>query len=106
MPHAATISVSKLTTAVESAVKSAIQQHPKFKIDKPQLTASYLIWGFPVPEPLAGTLNIRETQSFATAVASHLGGAIPGASTEGVVLSHGGYLIVGIPVDPTILIER
>jgi hypothetical protein len=106
MAQASAISVSKLTVAVEAAVKAAVQQHPKFKIDKPQIAASYFIWGIPVPELLLATLSVRETQAFATAVASHLGGALPGPKSEGAVFSVGGYLIVGIPPEPNILLER
>jgi hypothetical protein len=109
--RATSISLSKFNATVESAVKAAVQKHPKFNLETPsQLAISYLIWGIPVPELLAATATVRETQAFAAEVASHVAGALPGGvgadRAGGAVFSHGGYLIVGIPVPPEILLER
>jgi hypothetical protein len=107
MARAKSISLQTFTTAVESAVKSAVEKHPKFKVDTTGgLATGYLIWGIPVPETLAEHVSVRETQAFANAVASGLGraGTAIGATTEGAFFSHGGYLILGIPVPPEVLI--
>jgi hypothetical protein len=104
---AMSISVDKLSSAVSAAVKAAVEQHPKVKLDPASpLTASYLIWGIPVPDALAGTLTVRETQAFATEVAAKLGPALSGQTVAGAVFSHGGHLILGFPVPPEILIGR
>ncbi len=105
MPRATSISVEKLSSTVAAAVKAAVQKHPKIKVD-PSLSLSYLIWGIPVPEQIAGTLTLRETQAFANDVAAQLGPGLPGQALEGAVFSHGGHLIVGIPVPPEVLITR
>ena len=107
MAKATSISVDKLTATVQAAVKAAIEKHPKVKVDpKSPLRQSYLIWGIPVPDELAATLTIRETQAFATEVASKLGPGVPGGALEGVLFSHGGHLIIGIPVPPEVLLGR
>jgi hypothetical protein len=104
---ATSISVDKLTTTVQAAVKAALEKHPKIKVDpNAPLSASYLIWGFPVPDAIAGALTIKETQQFAADVASKLGAGVPGATIDGVIFSHGGHLIIGFPVPPEVLLGR
>jgi hypothetical protein len=39
-------------------------------------------------------------------MAAQLGPGLPGQTLEGAVFSRGGYLIVGIPVPPEVLIGR
>ena len=107
MAKATSISLEKLSSTVAAAVKAAVANHPKVKVDPAGPVAlSYLIWGIPVPEPIAGALTVRESQAFANAVASGLGAALPGSTTEGAIFSSGGYLIVGIPVPPEVLFTR
>ena len=107
MAKATTISVEKLTATVQAAVKAAVEKHPKFTVDpKTPLAQSYLIWGIPVPDAIAGGLSVRETQAFAAAVASGLGPGIPGAALDGMFFSHRGHLIIGIPVPPEVLFEH
>src|SRR6478672_9115768 len=104
MAQAKSISLSELSGAVQAAVKSAVQKHPKFKMDTPHgVTFSYLIRGIPVPEPLAATVTLAETQAFANEIAAHLSGAQPEAlakaqaGSQGVVYSAGRHVIIGIP---------
>lgn len=107
MAKARTISLQSFHSAVESAVKAAVDKHPTFKVDVGDgLATGYLIWGIPVPERIADQASLRETQAFANTVATGLGRAATqiGGSAEGAFLSHGGYLIVGIPVPPEVLI--
>ena len=107
MAKATSVSVEKLTATVQAAVRAAIEKHPKFKVDpNTPLAQSYLIWGIPVPDAIAGGLTVRDTQAFAAEVASKLGPAVPGAALEGMFFSHRGHLIVGIPVPPEVLFER
>lgn len=107
MAKATSISVDKLSSAVQAAVKAAIEKNPKIKVDpNGPIAASYLIWGIPVPDAIAGALTIKETQQFANDVAAKLGGGVPGASLEGVIFSHGGHLILGFPVPPEVLLGR
>ena len=107
MPKATSISVEKLSTAVAAAVKAAVDKHPKIKVDASGgLAASYLIWGIPVPDAIAGTLTVKETQEFANEVAAKLGAGLGGPAVEGAVFSHGGHLILGFPVPPEIFIGR
>ena len=104
MAKATSVSFEKLTATVQAAVKAAIEKHPKFKVDpKTPLAQSYLIWGIPVPDAIAGGLTVRETQAFAAEVAGKLGPGVPGAALDAVFFSHGGHLIIGIPVPPEVL---
>lgn len=108
MAKATSISVNKLLSAVQDAVKGAVEKHPKLKVEPSNLSIGYLIWGFPVPENFHA-LSVRETQAFATDVAAGLGrgvGTALGSQLEGAVLSHGGHLIIGIPAPPEVLFER
>jgi hypothetical protein len=108
MAKATSISVSKLSSAVQDAVKAAVEKHPKLKVDPATLSLGYLIWGFPVPENF-NALTVRETQAFATDVAAGLGrslGTALGSHPEGAVFSHGGHLIIGFPAPPEVLFER
>ena len=107
MAKATSVSVEKLTATVQAAVRAAIEKHPKFKVDpNTPLAQSYLIWGIPVPDAIAGGLTVRDTQAFAAEVASKLGPAVPGAALEGMFFSQRGHLIIGIPVPPEVLFER
>jgi hypothetical protein len=108
MAKATSIAVSKLSAAVQDAVRAAVEKHPKLKVDPATLSLGYLIWGFPVPENL-NTLTVRETQAFATDVAAGLArgvGTALGSHLEGAVLSHGGHLIIGFPAPPEVFFER
>ena len=104
MPKANSISLSHFTSAVQTAVKAAVQKHPKFKFEAPQgVEFSYLIRGIPVPEQLLQNVTFGETQAFANEVAAHIG-AQPGVAAEaagakpsGAVYSVGGHVIIGIP---------
>jgi hypothetical protein len=111
MPQAASISLSKFTEAVQSAVKAAVQKHPKFKVDQPtKLSISYLIRGIPVPDAIAANVSVHETQAFADEVASQLSAGGFGDATatvpQGAIFSRARHLIVGIPVTPELLIEK
>ena len=104
MANATSISLVKLSSAVQDAVKAAVEKHPKLKLEPAKLSVGYLIWGFPVPENF-NTLTVRETQAFATDVAAGLGTTF-GARLEGAVFSHGGHLTIGFPAPPEVLLER
>ena len=123
MAQATSISLSKFTETVQAAVKAAAEKHPKFRMDRPtKLSISYLIRGIPVPDAIAGSVSVRETQAFANAfgiagflgprVASQLGAAGFGDASstasmvEGSVYARGRHLVIGIPAVPDILIER
>ena len=110
MAQATSISLSKFAETVQASVKAAVQKHPKFKSDLPsQLAVSYLIRGIPVPDLIAANLTVRETQAFATELATQIAGAqgaAAGAAVEGAVFSLGRHLIIGIPVAPNLLIEK
>jgi hypothetical protein len=105
MAKAKSISLGQFTGAVQAAVKAAVQKHPKFKIDAPTgVTFSYLIRGIPVPEAQLANVTLGETQAFANEIASHLRSAQPeafaeprGEGPQGVIYSHGGHIILGIP---------
>ena len=108
MAKATSISVNKLSAAVQDAVKAAVEKHPKLKVEPTALSLGHLIWGFPVPEQF-NTLSVRETQAFANDVAAGLSkgvGTALGSQLEGAVFSHRGHLIIGIPVPPEVLFER
>ena len=108
MAKASSISAAKLSSAVQEAVRAAVEKHPKLKVEPSTLSLGYLIWGFPVPEAF-NALTVRETQAFATDVAAGLGrgvGAALGSQLEGAVFSHGGHLIIGFPAPPEVLFER
>jgi hypothetical protein len=114
MAQAKSISLSQFTTAVQAAVKAAVQKHPKFKIDPPQAVAfSFLIRGIPVPETLVANVPFGETQAFANDIAAHLGGAqseavagAAGGRAQGVIFSHGGHIILGIPPIESFQLEK
>ena len=103
MAQAQSISLSHFTTAVQSAVKAAVQKHPKFKMDSPQgVTFSFLIRGIPVAESVLANATFGETQAFANEVATQIS-AQPGIAaaaaggTKGAIYSVGGHIILGIP---------
>lgn len=114
MAQAVSISLSKFTASVQAAVKAAVAKHPKFKVDVPNaITVSYLIRGIPVPESILAHVTVGEAQTFATDIATHIAGAHPEAlgsaarAPEGVVLSVGRHVIVGIPpVSDTVRVEK
>ena len=107
MPRAASVSISKFSATVEEAVKTAVQKHPKFKTD-PGFAISHLIWGVPVPELLAANVTIKEAQSFAADLASQVSGGLPSAArvSGSGLYSHDGFLILGFPAPPEVLLER
>ena len=67
MAKASSISATKLMSAVQDAVKAAVEKHPKLKVEPTNLSIGYLIWGFPVPENFSA-FSVRETQAFAADV--------------------------------------
>ncbi len=106
MAKAASVSLSKLTSAVQAAVKSAAAKHPKFKFAAPEaITVSYMIRGIPLPPDLLSTITLAEAQNFADEVASQIQATMPDAMDRiatsgkggGVVLSAGGHVVCGIP---------
>ena len=108
MAKATTIPLSKLSGAVQEAVKAALQKHPTLKVEPAALALGHLIWGFPAPEQF-NALSVRDAQAFANDVASGVGAKLGSASAPhltGAVLSHGGQLIIGFPVPPEVLFER
>jgi hypothetical protein len=106
MARPVSISVHKLTTSVQAAVKAAMDKHPKFKFAVPNgVTSSYLIRGIPVPEEIAAKVTLGETQAFATEVAASLTRAIPEFAAghqggQGTILSIGRHILLGIPAPP------
>jgi hypothetical protein len=113
MAQATSISLSKFSETVQASVKAAVLKHPKFKGDQPtQVAISYLIRGIPVPDGIAGNVTVRETQAFATDLATQIAGSQPGiaveagGTVEGAIFSQGRHLIIGIPVTPNLLIEK
>ncbi len=102
MSQAHSISLSHFTGAVQAAVKSAVQKHPKFKVEAPQgITFSYLIRGIPVPDSILANVTFAETQAFANEVAAEVGRqagiAELKSGSQGAVYSFGRHVIVGIP---------
>jgi hypothetical protein len=112
MAQAKSISLSHFTAAVQSAVKDAVQKHPKFKVDIPKgIEFAYLIRGIPIPDGLLTTVTVGETQAFANEVAGHLsefsgGTAARAVGSHGVIYSTGGHIIVGIPPAEVFLLEQ
>jgi hypothetical protein len=106
MAQATSISLSKFTSTVQAAVKSAIEKHPKFQLPPPNaVSVSYLIRGIPVPDALLKNVTFAETQAFANDVAGAIAGAHPEvfsasgrpAAGNGAVISVGGHVVIGIP---------
>jgi hypothetical protein len=100
MAQASSLSVK----SVQAAVKAAVAEFPKFKVQEPtEIAVSFLIRGIPIPEPLAGTVTLNEAQSFANSVAGHIGTVSPeavahiAAKGKGAVISVGGHIVCGIP---------
>ena len=108
MAKATTISVTKLSAAVQEAVKAAMEKHPKVKVQPSRLALGHFIWGFPVPDQF-DNLTLHETQAFASEVAAgvstRLGGAV-GSQLQGAVFSHAGHLTIGFPAPPEVLFEH
>ena len=103
MTQAQSISLSHLTAAVQSAVKAAVEKHPKFKLAAPQaVTFSFLIRGIPVPESVLANVTFGETQAFANDLAAHISAqqgvaAAAASSPRGAIQSVGGHIILGVP---------
>jgi hypothetical protein len=105
MAQAKSISLNQFNSAVQAAVRSAAQKHPKLKLDAPQgITLGHLIWGIPVPENLLANVSFAETQAFADTVAANIGPQIGLAADakavgagKGAIYSAGGHIIIGIP---------
>jgi len=100
--QAQSLSLSHFTSAVQSAVKSAVQKHPKFKLEVPQgITFSYLIRGIPVPEAILKNVTLAETQEFADQIAAEVGQQAGIAELksggQGAVYSFGRHVILGFP---------
>jgi hypothetical protein len=103
MPQTVSVSLSKFTASVQSAVQEAVAKHPKFSFEVPKaVSISYLIRGIPVPDTFVGNVSLAESQAFATDVATRLAGPHPelfpkGVPVQGALFSVGKHLIVGIP---------
>jgi hypothetical protein len=102
MANATSISLKQFSQSVQSAVKAAAAQHPKFKLNVPNtISVSYLIRGIPVPEALLKNVTIDEVQSFANDVAKNISVAhsalFAAGQAEGAVISIGRRIIIGIP---------
>src|SRR5262245_36074496 len=109
--RASTVSLSRLTSAVQASVKAAIQKHPRFRMDPPTgIATAYLIRGIPVPDDLLARVTVEETQEFADEVSAGIGGTAIGKTVmaagtrgKGAVFSIGGHLILGFPVPPEVI---
>lgn len=103
MAQAKSISLGQLTSAVQAAVKAAVQLHPKLKIPVPEtITVDHLIIGFPVPDTVFANLTVAETQAFVNSVAAKvteggLGAEAKQLGSAGAFHSVGGHIICGIP---------
>jgi hypothetical protein len=104
MAKPVSISLSKFTASVQTAVKAAVAKHPKFKVPTPNgISFGYLIRGIPVPEEIVAKVTMAEVQAFASEVAGQIGQAHPEAlgaargAPIGVVLSMGRHVLCGIP---------
>jgi hypothetical protein len=104
MAQAKSISLNQFTSAVQAAVRSAAQKHPKFKLEAPQgITFNYLIRGIPVPENILANVTFAETQAFADTVVANIGplagftADAKAAGGKGAIYSAGGHIIIGIP---------
>ena len=104
MAKPVSISLSKFTASVQTAVKAAMAKHPKFQASVPKgVSYAYLIRGIPVAEEIVAKVTMSELQSFASEVAGQIGQAHPEALGAGVkppvgaVLSVGHHVICGIP---------
>ncbi len=110
MSKAQSISLNHFTQAVQSAVKSAVQKHPKFKLEAPQgITFSYLIRGIPVPDTILANVTLAETQAFANEIAATVGresGVAELSSAQGAVFSAGRHVIIGIPAVDQLLLKE
>ena len=101
------ISPKQFTNAVQAGVKAAQKRHSKFEVDPPgDVSISYLIWGFPIPDTILATVTMGEAQAYATDVASHIASKLPEVfsgsqfatnSLDGALLSIGRHVICGIP---------
>jgi hypothetical protein len=108
MTQVKSISLSKFTSSVQAAVKAAMRNHPKFKIDAPNsITFAHLIRGIPVPDLILKNVTFGETQAFANEIAAQISGVHPevfaapkGAAGQGAILSVGHHVILGIPAAP------
>jgi hypothetical protein len=115
MAQATSISLSKLTSSVQAAVKAAAAKHPKFKVETPQgVTISYMIRGYPLPEVVAASVTLSEVQAYADTVVEHIGESqpairdfvSPSSKGKGAVLCVGGHIICGYPpVTEPIIVE-
>jgi hypothetical protein len=112
MARATSVSLSKFTAAVQSAVKAAMQKHPRFKMDPPSaITLSYLIRGIPVPDDILTRVTVAETQDFANEIANRVASSAGGRAfaiaprpgPKGAILSVGGHVILGFPAPPEVI---
>jgi hypothetical protein len=111
MAQATAISIRKFHAAVNSAVAAAHKKHSKIplppKVDE-VVYFPYLIWGFPVPEPLVSQLGkegLGGLTAIAGEIATHIQGAVPEAhaltaagphrAAPGAVVAFDRYLIMG-----------
>jgi hypothetical protein len=113
MAKAKAISLSQFSNAVQAAVKSAAQKHPKFKLDAPQgVTFSYIIRGIPVASSLLANATFAETQAFADEVAAQISaqagleGVLAAVGGKGAIYAGGGHITIGIPAVDELQLEK
>lgn len=114
MAQATAISIKKFHAAVNSAVAAAHKKHTKIPLPPTVEEVTYwpyLIWGFPVPDPIVGKAGIAELTAIAGEIATHIQGALPEAPAltaapgvhapvPGAVVSFGGHIIMGRWIAP------
>jgi hypothetical protein len=113
MAKAKSISLSQFSAAVQAAVKSAAQKHPKFKMDAPQgVTFSYIIRGIPVASSFLANATFAEAQAFADDVASQISaqpgleGVLAAVGGKGAIYSGGGHITIGIPTVDELQLDK
>jgi hypothetical protein len=103
MAQAKSVSLSHFNNTVKAAVKSAVQKHPKLKLEVPTgAVFGYLIWGIPAPPTFFQNVNFAEAQAFADDLAANIVvepefSAMKTSAGKGAIYSGGGHLILGFP---------
>lgn len=97
MDKPVSISLHKLTTSVQAAVKAAAAKHPKFRqVPEPkEIAISNLIWGYPVPDGIIAQVTLAELQSYVQDVAAHIGQAGPEGAGVSLRSQQGGFVAFG-----------
>ena len=120
MAQATAISIKKFHAAVNSAVAAAHKKHPKIPLPPAVEEVTYwpyLIWGFPVPDPIVqqlGNEGIAGLTAIAGEIATHIQGALPEAPAltgspgvhgpvPGAVVAFDRHIIMGRWIAPPVL---